>query len=133
MKESGEDPTSPTDPTSDKPYPTSPGCYTVVITNSMNWENIFFYCWSDELGEVQPWPGMIMQYCKTNDFGQKQYCAFVPYEQNSFIVSNGKNDTDPDWAQTGDSVITEDTGIYFDEEKDDKGRYVLKFWDISNY
>lgn len=124
-------PTSPTQG-DDKPYPTMEGCYSVVITDSMGWGNIYFYCWGDA-GEVAPWPGQIMQFAKQNDFGQNQYVAFVPYEQNQFIVSNGKNQDEPGWAQTADSVIYEDTGIYFDEEKDDQGRYVLKFWDINLY
>lgn len=125
-------PTTPTDdPGPEKPYPTSPGCYTVVISNSMGWDQFYAYCWEGENRNAD-WPGEPMTWCKTNEFGENQYCYFVPYEMSNFIVNNGRNDDDPEWKQTDDAVITGDTGIYLGELQGN-GRYKLEFWNIEDY
>ena len=112
-----------------KNYPTMDGCFTVIISNSMGWNNFYFYCWDDSGSEepwLTPWPGDHMEWCNTNGYGEDQFVAFVPYDHPNFIVNNGEG------AQTDDGVITEDTGIYLGDLKEN-GRYELCFWDINDY
>ena len=67
------------------------GFYTVAFTNNGNWSApIYLYNWSDDGGEISAWPGDAMRGGYTNEFGQKQYYAFVPMDVPNIVISSNQ-------------------------------------------
>lgn len=116
------------------------GHYTVVFTNNGSWSDpIYIYNWSDDGGEILPWPGETMKGGYVNEFGQKQYYAFVPMDVPNIVISSDQLESnDPNVGvytvrvQTEDISVFGNTGFYLTGQRDGKGNYKVAEWELKN-
>ncbi len=118
--------TVPTTPTStysdDDVVPTKDGYYTVLFSNSKNWDgSLYLYYWNDSESPVS-WPGETMTYYQVNEYNEGQYIGYVPVAYNHFIVSNGS-------SQTTDGTISGHTGAYAGDD-DGTGKAIIGYFEI---
>ncbi len=109
-------------------YPRLEGYNTVVYSqaNDSNWENVYYYCWSSSGGEQAAWPGRQMKFALVNDYGQKQYVAYVPVEYDNYIINNGNGGGS---NQTIDLKITSSVGMYMQDTNGAEGKWTIGNWD----
>jgi len=113
--------------------------YTVAFTNNGGWSDpIYIYNWSDDGGETSAWPGTEMQGGYFNEYGQKQYYAYVPMDvPNIVISSNQLESTDPNYGvpcvrvQTVDIFVHGNTGYYLSGGKDGAD-YKVSEWELKD-
>ncbi len=111
------------------------GCYTVAFTNNDNWsEPIYLYNWSDDGGEIKAWPGSEMIGGYVNEYGQKQYYAFVPMDVPMIVFStNQVQSDDPNVGsltvrvQTADIFVSGNTGYYLTGKGDILNKQVAEW------
>lgn len=102
-------------------YPTQTGYQTIVFSDAANWSSVYIYVWNYASDTpAVAWPGAAMKYALTNDYGQKQYVAYIPVEYDRFIINNGTE-------QTVDLEITGNLGLYMDK-KDATGKFTMGSW-----
>lgn len=112
-------PTTVVTPTTAAPT-TTPGAYTVVFTNALNWSGtIYCYYWGDNYNPVS-WPGTQMQSHGTNEYGQKQYTMNIPPRATNIIFTNGS-------VQTVDLPISGSTN-YYTKNETVNGKYQCGTW-----
>ena len=98
--------------------------YTVAFTNTRNWDDpIYVYAWSKSGIQEFSWPGMGLTSSYTNEFGQKQYFAYIGEEYDYVIFSSG--------SQTVDIPLYDKTGYYPTGEVDAKGNYKVGSWHLN--
>lgn len=115
------------------------GYFTVAFTNDGSWsEPIYLYNWSDDGGELQPFPGAAMRGGYVNEYGQKQYYAFVPMDVPNIVIStNQLRSDDPDHGvpcvrvQTVDIFVSGNTGYYLTGARDGKGSCKVATWELK--
>lgn len=113
------------------------GCFTVAFTNNGSWsDSIYLYNWSDDGGEISAWPGDKMQGGYTNEFGQKQYYAFVPMDVPNIVFSSPQLDAAGGnipcvEVQTVDIFVTGNTGYYLSGARDG-AKYKVSTWDLKD-
>ena len=116
------------------------GYYTVVFTNNGSWSDpIYFYNWSDDGGEILPWPGEAINSTYTNEYGQKQYYTFIPMDVPNIVISSDQlESTDPNYGvpcvrvQTEDITVFGNTGFYLTGERDSYGHYKVAEWELKS-
>lgn len=113
------------------------GCYTVAFTNTQYWSDpIYLYNWSDTSEEVIAWPGEAMRGGYTNEYGQKQYYAFVPMDIPNIIFSadrisdTGQYTSAATRVQTVDLTVFGNTGFYLTGERDG-AKYKAATWELK--
>lgn len=107
-------------PTTEAPTPET---YTVKFTNSKFWSGtIYCYYWNTDNTGLTSWPGEVMSYLETNDYGQKIYTIEVPAEADHVIFSNGSSQT-VDIPFDG-SVLN----FYAKDTTDSEGKYEYGTW-----
>lgn len=101
--------------------------YTVAFTDTQGWgDPVYVYAWSSSgIGEfVWPGQGVISSYL--NEFGQKQYFAYIG-EEYDYVIFSSKSG-----AQTADIPLYDKTGYYPTGEVDTKGNYKVNSWHITD-
>ena len=94
---------------------------TVAFTNTQNWDDpIYVYAWSKSGIQEFSWPGMGLTSSYKNEFGQKQYYAYIGEEYDYVIFSSSSG------AQTVDIPLYDKTGYYPTGEVDAKGNHPWK-------
>ncbi len=128
-------PELPTDPWE---YPLDPGVeefpvvngYNTVVysqSNSSNWSNVYYYCWKEGTSEAEyAWPGREMKFARTNQYGEKQWVAYVPAEYNCYIINNG---TGGGSNQTIDLKVEGNMGMYMKDTSGAEGKWTIGTWD----
>ena len=64
----------------------------VYFADYNQFKDAYLYCWDDPMtGGYAPyeWPGIKMDMIEEDGNGNVMYCAVLPYELNSYIISNG--------------------------------------------
>ncbi len=113
-------------------YPILAG-YNTVVFSAKGWQDAYAYAWnSGSLENNGNWPGNAMKYALTNDYGEKQFVAYIPVEYDCYIINNGKNNTEPDAAQTVDLEVTSSMGMYMDKKTAD-GTWTIGTWNPDFY
>ena len=114
-------PTEPeTEPVTTKPVPVN---NTVTFTNSLRWSGpIYCYYWSDSNSAMTSWPGKVMDFLKTNDYGEDMFTFEVPAEATYIIFTNNKSQT-VDIPYAGGEMR-----YYAISETDSKGAYKYGTW-----
>ena len=98
--------------------------YTVAFTNTRNWDDpVYVYAWSKSGIQEFSWPGMGLTSSYTNEFGQKQYYAYIGEEYDYVIFSSG--------SQTVDIPLYDKTGYFPTGEVDAKGNYKVGSWHLN--
>ncbi|MBR1534564.1 MAG: hypothetical protein IJ639_09370 [Ruminococcus sp.] len=114
------------------------GFYTVAFTNNGNWSDpIYLYNWSDDGGEISAWPGDAMRGGYTNEFGQKQYYAFVPMDVPNIVISSNQAEGTGEYlsvtaerVQTVDIFVHGNTGYYLSGDRDG-AKYKVGEWELG--
>ena len=78
------------------------------------------------------WPGNPMKFALINDYGERQYVAYIPVEYDCYIINNGKGNNDPGGAQTVDLSVTSSVGMYMDKQGSD-GKWTIGTWSPNFY
>ena len=114
------------------------GCYTVAFTNNGGWSDpIHLYNWSDDGGEISAWPGETMRGAYTNEYGQKQYYAFVPMDVPNIVINSAQLDANNGnvpcvEVQTVDITVLGNTGYYLIGSRDNQGHYKVSEWELKD-
>jgi alpha-amylase len=109
-----------TEPVTTKPVPVN---NTVTFTNSLRWGGpIYCYYWSDSNSAMTSWPGKVMDFLKTNDYGEDMFTFEVPAEATYIIFTNNKSQT-VDIPYPGGEMR-----YYAISETDSKGAYKYGTW-----
>ena len=103
-------------------FPIFQGYNTVVFSTSWNTANV--YTWNDN-GNLGDWPGTSMKFVGTNQYGEKQYVAYIPVEYPNYII-NG------DGGQTVDLTIESSIGMYM-AGMNGEGKYEIGTWSPNFY
>ncbi len=101
-------------------YPVFKGYNTVVF--STMWDNPHFHAWNYNGDIMADWPGTPMKYALLNEYGEKQYVAYIPTMYDYFILNDGGNG-----QQTIDLEINTHIGAYL-KDKDSEGKYTIGTW-----
>lgn len=101
--------------------------YTVAFTDTQGWgDTIYVYAWSaNGIAEFE-WPGPGVRSSYVNEFGQKQFYAYIGEEYDYVIFSSSSG------AQTADTPLYDRTGYYPTGEVDKKGTYKVNNWKITD-
>ena len=101
--------------------------YTVAFTDTQGWgDTVYVYAWNTKGFYEFEWPGIGVRSSYTNEFGQKQFYAYIGEEYDYVIFSSSSG------AQTADIPLYDKTGYYPTGEVDAKGNYKVNNWHISN-
>ena len=127
-------PELPTDPWDydefvDESFPTLQGYNTVVYSqsNSSNWSSVYYYCWVEGTDDCEfSWPGRNMKFARVNDYGEKQWVAYVPVEYNCYIINNGQGGGS---NQTIDLKVEGNMGMYMQDTSGPEGKWTIGTWD----
>ncbi len=114
-------------------YPRVKGYNTVVYSasNSSNWSTVYYYCWKQGTEECEfAWPGREMKFARYNDYGEKQYVAYVPEEYDCYIINNGNSGGS---NQTIDLTVTDSIGMYMKDTSGVDGKWTVGYWDCPFY
>lgn len=87
--------TAPTEPQT-QPVTTEPVFVnnTVTFTNSLRWGGpIYCYYWSDSDTTMTSWPGRVMDFAETNNYGEDMFRFEVPAGATYIIFTNGSSQT----------------------------------------
>ena len=99
---------------------------TIYFSDALNWGNIYAYAWGGT-GTTMTWPGVKMNYHRTNDYGQKVY-SISNMENYKYVIFTTANATK---YQTVDIPCTElgtNNAYYTNSSKDNKGHYTVGTW-----
>ena len=116
-----------------------PGYYTVAFTNNGKWsEPVYMYCWNDN-GDPDsfPWPGQTMMSGYVNEYGQRQYYAYVREDCANILFVSGSIEAEQGSAapcvevQTEDIRVTGNTGYYLTGKRDSQAHYTVKSWQLK--
>lgn len=128
-------PDIPTDPNeidcSSGNYPIVEG-YNTIVYSAKNWDSAYIYAWIEGTETNNgAWPGNAMNYALTNDYGEKQFVAYIPVEYNCYIINNGQAGGG---NQTVDLSVTESLGMYMDkQDADNENKWTIGYWEPSFY
>ncbi len=114
-------------------FPIVKGYNTVVYSqsNSSDWSQVYYYCWVEGTEDCEyAWPGREMKFARINDYGEKQWVAYVPEEFNCYIINNGQGGGS---NQTIDLKITGNTGMYMKDTSGPEGKWTIGEWSPSFY
>ena len=114
-------------------FPTLAGYNTVVYSqsNSSDWSKVYYYCWVEGTDDCEyAWPGREMKFARTNQYGEKQWVAYVPVEYSCYIINNG---TGGGSNQTIDLKITGNTGMYMKDKSGAEGKWTIGEWTPTFY
>jgi len=103
-------------------YPVFEGYNTIVF--SIDWDEAYIYAFSQNNNmafELKGWPGVKMKFVDTNEYGEKNFVAYIPVECNSIIFHNGKG------LQLTDIIVNESIGIYCNKYNNTFGSYTPVF------
>ena len=115
-------------------YPIADG-YNTIVYSAKGWNEAYIYAWVSGT-EVNngTWPGTPMKYALTNDYGEKQFVAYVPVEFDCYIINNGMFTTDAGSAQTVDLSVTESLGMYMDKQDPTQdNKWTIGYWNPDFY
>ncbi len=113
-------------------YPIADG-YNTIVYSAKGWNEAYIYAWmSGTETNNGTWPGNPMKYALTNDYGEKQFVAYIPVEYDCYIINNGKSNNDVGGEQTVDLDVLESMGMYMDK-KDADGKWTIGTWDPNFY
>ncbi len=115
------------------------GCHTVAFTNDGSWSDpIYLYNWSDDGGEIAAWPGETMRGGYINEYGQKQYYAFVPMDVPNIVISTNHpapSGSDDAYVtvrlQTVDIFVHGNTGYYLTGAREG-AKYKVAEWELKD-
>ncbi len=110
-------------------FPTLDGYNTVVYSqsNSSNWSSVYYYCWVEGTDNSEyGWPGREMKFARVNDYGEKQWVAYVPAEYNCYIINNGSGGGA---NQTIDLKVEGNMGMYMKDTSGAEGKWTIGTWD----
>ncbi|MBQ4105643.1 MAG: starch-binding protein [Clostridia bacterium] len=114
-------------------YPVAEGYNTVVYSAKSNWTEAYVYAWMKGTDiNNGDWPGNPMKFALINDYGERQYVAYIPVEYDCYIINNGKGNNDPGGAQTVDLSVTSSVGMYMDKQGSD-GKWTIGTWSPNFY
>ena len=101
--------------------------YTVAFTDTQGWgDTVYVYAWNTKGFYEFEWPGIGVRSSYVNEFGQKQFYAYIGEEYDYVIFSSSSG------AQTTDIPLYDKTGYYPTGEVDAKGSYKVNSWHIGN-
>ena len=113
-------------------YPIADG-YNTIVYSAKGWDEAYIYAWvSGTETNNGTWPGNPMKYALTNDYGEKQFVAYIPVEFDCYIINNGGSNNDPGGEQTVDLDVTSSMGMYMDKKGTD-GKWTIGTWDPTFY
>ena len=119
-------PTEPTEEATQAPATEAPPVVVkkniVTFTNSLRWSGtIYCYYWSKSNPSMTSWPGAVMNYSTTNEYGEAVYTFEVPAGADMIIFSGGGSQTvDIDYAGGEMRYYATNTLI--------SGKYEVKTW-----
>lgn len=128
-------PELPTDPgdidVSNGEYPIVEG-YNTIVYSAKGWDSAYIYAWVEGTEDNNgTWPGNQMKYALTNDYGEKQFVAYIPVEYNCYIINNGEAGGA---NQTVDLSVTESLGMYMDkQDPNQENKWTIGFWNPNFY
>ena len=94
----------------------------VTFTNSLRWSGtIYCYYWSASNNSMTSWPGAVMNYSTTNEYGEAVYTFEVPEGADMIIFSNGTSQT-VDIAYPGGEIK------YYAVDSLVSNKYEVKTW-----
>lgn len=117
----------PTEPTEPSVPDVTDNEMTLYFTNVKNWSTVYLYYIGSAESFVE-WPGKMMEFAFTNDYGQSVYKCSIPYDTISVIFNDGNG------------VLTEEiysvydrAGFYIDESlgQDEYGNWKCGIWEYS--
>ena len=114
------------------------GYYTVAFTNNGGWsEPVHIYIWDAEENPEFPCPGQAMMSGCVNEYGERQYYAFVPENMPNIVFSSSCLEASGSDAavpcvevQTVDITVTGNTGYYLSGERDG-AKYKVSSWELK--
>ncbi len=114
-------------------YPTFEGYKTIVYTALGGWNNAASYCWNNATQQAyMQWPGTPMKYAGENDFGQKQFVAYIPEEYDMYIINDGSGNGGS--CQTVDLEVPGHAGMYMDTQDSTKeNKWTVGYWEPNFY
>lgn len=116
---------------SDGRYPIVDG-YNTIVYSAKNWDSAYIYAWIEGTETNNgTWPGNPMKYALTNDYGEKQFVAYIPVEYNCYIINNGEAGGA---NQTVDLSVTESLGMYMDkQDPKNENKWTIGYWNPEFY
>ena len=98
-RQSDENATNPTDPLETVPPTAATGSTlgddvettTYYFVNTLKWQFVNCYAWSDDDTKTCEWPGYACTYFATDEYGNDVYYAKIPSSLNKVIFNNGGN------------------------------------------
>ena len=99
---------------------------TIYFTNSLYWDNFYYYVYDKDDNREQNWPGKKLTFDKTNDMGQDIYKLTIPKNVYSKLIVNNKSSYQT--VSIDISNITNKTAYYIKNEKNSSGYYLVSTW-----
>ncbi len=100
---------------------------TITIANSLNWENIYIYTWTNDpiTSPNGGWPGERLSKSYTNEYGEDVYVATVPADIDGFVISGGGYNGIDNFEISADINEISD-GVYWSSgETNQIGQYIF--------
>ncbi|MBQ4129509.1 MAG: starch-binding protein [Ruminococcus sp.] len=108
-------------------YPVIEGYNTVVYSAKSDWTQAYVYAWMKGTENcITAWPGESMKFALVNDYGERQYVAYIPVEYDCYIINNGQG------QQTIDLEVTESLGMYM-ASQNAAGKWTIGTWSPNFY
>ena len=106
------------------------GCFpnTLYFTNNKSWSNVYAYAWNGT-GSNAGWPGVKMNFYKTNENSEKVYylTGFSTYK--NIIFNNGSSGGTNQTTNIGaNDLPATDNAFYLLDTKDGEGKYKFGTW-----
>ena len=97
----------------------------IYFTNGLSWSKVYIYTWNDS-GYYKAWPGTLMEYYKTNSYGQDIYKYSLPSGYSNVIFTNGSG------SQTVDINLNDaqynGNNAFYPTDKNSSGKYLVGSW-----
>ena len=97
----------------------------IYFTNTLKWSKVYLYTWNSS-GFYKTWPGSIMEYYRTNSYGEDLYKFQLPSGYTKIIFSNGSDTQTVDIDLENSLYI--DQNAFYPTTKNNDGKYNVGSW-----